>query len=60
MFVVQIDVGNSDNFGIEGAITSFSVCAEAIPSGGATSLQDDLMVTLTVDMTGRAGVLVIT
>ena len=60
VFLVQIDVANSDTMGMEGAITSYAICVEAIPSGCATALQNDVMATLAVDMTGKAGVLVIT
>ena len=60
VFLVEIDVGNSNTTGTEGAVTSFAVCAEAVPSGDATALLDDVMVTLTVDMAGKAGVLVTT
>ena len=45
---------------MEGAAASFAICVEAVASGGATMLQNDVMVTIAVDMNGKAGVLIIT
>lgn len=60
VLTVQIDVGTSSTMGMEGDFSPFLVCVEAVSSMGATSLQNDLMVTISVDATGKAGVLVIT
>ena len=42
--------------GTEGGFTTFLICVEAISPGGAATLQNDVIVTLSVDMSGKAGV----
>lgn len=58
--MVQIDAGASDTTGMEGPFIPFDICVEAVPSGSAMMLQNNLMVTIAVDMNGKAGVLVTT